>query len=292
MNMKILVTGPVHLKMKKKLETIGEVDYREVSGKELEDVIGDYEIVVLRAETVVDAKMIEKAKKLKILAKYGVGLDHIDIKAAEKAGIKVLNAPTSSTTSVAEHAIMLTLATIRQLPTANKSVLNGEWNKNAILGMELEGKTVGLLGYGMIGRAIASRLRAFGCNIIFTDPNVFMNGKVQIDQLFEKSDILVITAPLNKSTYHLVDEEKLRKMQEGAFLINVSRGAVIDMDGLEISVARLGGVGLDVFEEEPPKIRPFMKQDNVILTPHVASNTTEARIDVARELFERIKREL
>ncbi len=290
--MKILVTGPVNFKFKKKLETLGEVDYEEVDKKGLRDAIGEYEVVVIRSHMEVDAKTLSKAKKLKVLARYGVGVDNIDLEAAEEMGIKVVNAPTSSTTSVAEHAIALILAVVRQLPNANWSVVSGEWNRNAILGMELAGKTVGFLGYGRIGKATAARLRAFGCNIIFHDPAVYDEGWVEMEELFKKSDILVVCVPLTEETFHLVDGKKLALMQKGAFLVNVARGEVVDTDALEESIENLGGVCLDVFEEEPPEIRPFMKKDNVILTPHVAANTTEARIRVGYEVFDRIKEAL
>ena len=287
--MRILLTGPVSLKFKEKLKTLGEVDYNEVDETKLREIIGNYEVIVLRSRTRVAAETIKKAKKLKIIARYGKGLDNIDVKAAEKAGIKVINAPTASVSSVAEHTIMLMLAAMRQLPTAAMSIVRGRWDKDAIMGMELAGKTVGLLGYGKIGRATAGRLRAFGCKIIFYDKEYYDYGRVELDEVFKQSDVVSIHLPLDKDTYHLVNDEKLSMMKDGSFLINTARGAILDMAALEKHANRLGGIGIDVFEEEPPRIKPFMMKTNMILTPHISANTAEARRRVGEELFDRLK---
>jgi len=290
--MRILLTDPVSLKFKEKLKELGEVDYKDVNENELQKIVRDYDVVVLRSDTEMSADTIAKAKNLKVIARYGVGTDNIDIAAAKKAGIHIVNAPTASITSVAEHTIALLLAVIRQLPTAHQSVIDGSWNKNAILGMELSGKTIGILGYGQVGRAVAERLRSFGCRIIFNDLAIYDEGWVTLDELLKRSDVLCINVPLTKETNHFIDDKKLSLMQDGAFIINTARGAVIDIDALEKHSERLGGIGLDVYENEPPKIKPFMKNWNVVLTPHVASNTTEARRRIGYELFDRIKKAL
>lgn len=287
--MRILLTDPVSFKFKEKLKELGEVDYKEVDETGLKKIIGEYEVVVVRSDTRVDKDTIALGKNLKVIARYGVGLDNIDVNTAKAAGIALVNAPTASSTSVAEHTIALLLAVIRQLPTANQSVLDGSWNKNSILGMELSGKTVGILGYGQVGRAVAQRLRSFGCRIIFNDIAVYDEGWTPLQEMLESSDVVCVTVPLTSETHHLIDDAKLSLLQDGAFIINTSRGGVIDMDALEKHYERLGGVGLDVYEEEPPKIRPFMKNWNVVLTPHVASNTTEARKRIGMELFDMIK---
>ncbi len=264
-----------------------EVDYRAgITIQELEEVISNYEVLVVRSRTKVDASLIEKAKSLRIIGRPGTGLDNIDLNAAAAKRIEVVNSPESLVEAVAEHVIGLMLSGARKLPSADSSTRAGQWQKEKMMGVELSGKILGIVGLGRIGRRAAEIALAFGMSIQGYD--VVEIGQellqsircrmVDLDTLFSSSDFVTLHVPLSPETAHLVDARRLSLMKKTAFLINASRGAVIDEVALAAALreGRIAGAGLDVFEKEPPGPE-ILGAPNLVATPHIGGQTVEAQ---------------
>jgi D-3-phosphoglycerate dehydrogenase len=305
--MKILVASRIHEKAIQLLKENGfEVTIvEEPNEDELARIIKGFDGLIVRSKPLVTKKVIESADRLKVIARAGVGLDNIDVKAAEQRGIALINAPESSTQSVAELAIGLMLAVARKIAFSDRRMREGYWAKKEAMGVELSGKTLGVIGAGRIGSAVA-RIAKYGFNmhILYYDVacrddlNKELGAEcVSIEELLKRSDIVTIHVPLLPETRHMINEEKLRLMKKTAILINTSRGAVVDTAALvkALSEGWIAGAGLDVFEEEPlPKDHPLTKLDNVVLTPHIGASTKEAQekagVEVARKIVEFFKK--
>jgi len=305
--MKILVASRIHEKAIQLLKENGfEVTIvEEPNEDELARIIKGFDGLIVRSKPLVTRKVIESADRLKVIARAGVGLDNIDVKAAEERGIALINAPESSTQSVAELAIGLMLAVARKIAFSDRRMREGYWAKKEAMGVELSGKTLGVIGAGRIGSAVA-RIAKYGFNmhILYYDVacrddlNKELGAEcVSIEELLKRSDIVTIHVPLLPETRHMINEEKLRLMKKTAILINTSRGAVVDTVALvkALSEGWIAGAGLDVFEEEPlPKDHPLTKLDNVVLTPHIGASTKEAQekagVEVARKIVEFFKK--
>jgi D-3-phosphoglycerate dehydrogenase len=305
--MKILVASRIHEKAIQLLKENGfEVTIvEEPNEDELARIIKGFDGLIVRSKPLVTRKVIESADRLKVIARAGVGLDNIDVKAAEQRGIALINAPESSTQSVAELAIGLMLAVARKIAFSDRRMREGYWAKKEAMGVELSGKTLGVIGAGRIGSAVA-RIAKYGFNmhILYYDVacrddlNKELGAEcVSIEELLKRSDIVTIHVPLLPETRHMINEEKLRLMKKTAILINTSRGAVVDTAALvkALSEGWIAGAGLDVFEEEPlPKDHPLTKLDNVVLTPHIGASTKEAQekagVEVARKIVEFFKK--
>jgi len=305
--MKILVASRIHEKAIQLLKENGfEVTIvEEPNEDELARIIKGFDGLIVRSKPLVTRKVIESADRLKVIARAGVGLDNIDVKAAEERGIALINAPESSTQSVAELAIGLMLAVARKIAFSDRRMREGYWAKKEAMGVELSGKTLGVIGVGRIGSAVA-RIAKYGFNmhILYYDVacrddlNKDLGAEcVSIEELLKRSDIVTIHVPLLPETRHMINEEKLRLMKKTAILINTSRGAVVDTAALvkALSEGWIAGAGLDVFEEEPlPKDHPLTKLDNVVLTPHIGASTKEAQekagVEVARKIVEFFKK--
>jgi D-3-phosphoglycerate dehydrogenase len=305
--MKILVASRIHEKAIQLLKENGfEVTIvEEPHEDELARIIKGFDGLIVRSKPLVTRKVIESADRLKVIARAGVGLDNIDVKAAEERGIALINAPESSTQSVAELAIGLMLAVARKIAFSDRRMREGYWAKKEAMGVELSGKTLGVIGAGRIGSAVA-RIAKYGFNmhILYYDVacrddlNKELGAEcVSIEELLKRSDIVTIHVPLLPETRHMINEEKLRLMKKTAILINTSRGAVVDTAALvkALSEGWIAGAGLDVFEEEPlPKDHPLTKLDNVVLTPHIGASTKEAQekagVEVARKIVEFFKK--
>jgi len=234
----------------------------------------------------ITAEIMDQSENLIIIARYGVGYDNIDIEAATKRGIIVTYTPHANSTSVAEHTFALILSLLRKIVEANLSIKSGEWIGIKFVGVELEGKTIGIIGAGAIGKKVAHIAKGFNMNIllydIIKDENLEknLNAKyVDLKELLMNSDIVSIHVPLNSKTYHMIGEKELRLMKENAILVNTARGPIIDEKALikALKEGWIAGAALDVFEVEPPdKDNPLLKMDNVICTPHSASYTIDA----------------
>ncbi|CAB49675.1 serA D-3-phosphoglycerate dehydrogenase (EC 1.1.1.95) [Pyrococcus abyssi GE5] len=297
---KVLVAAPLHEKAIQILKDAGlEVIYEEYPEEDrLVELVKDVEAIIVRSKPKVTRKVIESAPKLKVIARAGVGLDNIDVEAAKERGIEVVNAPAASSRSVAELAVALMFAVARKIAFADRKMREGVWAKKQAMGIELEGKTLGIIGFGRIGYQVAKIARALGMNLLLYDPYPNeerakeVGGKfVDLETLLRESDIVTIHVPLLESTYHLINEERLKLMKKSAILINTSRGAVVDTNALVKALEEgwIAGAGLDVYEEEPlPKDHPLTKFDNVVLTPHIGASTVEAQERAGVEVAEKV----
>ncbi len=288
---------------KEGLETLSKagfyVDYRpQITKEELLKVIGSYDAVIVRSRTKITKEVIELGKKLKVIGRAGVGLDNIDVKTAKERNIKVLNAPEALSNAVAELTIGLMISLARGIHKGHLHLRKGEWIKNQLLGTELYGKTLGIIGFGRIGRRVAKLAHALGMKILVYDivkPEEeelrSVEAKlVSLDELLSSSDFVSLHVPATPETYHLINEEKLRKMKKDAYLINTSRGSVVNEEDL-VRALREGwikGAALDVFEEEPPKNEALLSLENVLLTPHIGSQTKEAQVQTAISIAEKV----
>jgi D-3-phosphoglycerate dehydrogenase len=276
-----------------------QVDYKpEIRHDELVRSVKDYDILVVRSRTKVTKEVIDANSAMKVIARVGVGLDNIDVKHAESKNIQVINAEVAAMNAVAELVIGLMLSLARNIPVADAGIKNGKWLKKELKGTELKGKYLGIVGVGKIGRRIGRIARGFGMNIIGYDV-------VPIDQQFAKevglittdlntllgsADFVTMHVPLTDDTRHMINEEKLNLMKKTAYIINTSRGAVIDEQALykALKEGRIAGAALDVFEEEPPTNNELIKLPNVVCTPHIGAQTTEAQELAANVIAEKI----
>ena len=298
--MRVLVAEPISEEAIEYMRKEGlEVDVKNgLSREELLSIIGDYEALIVRSQTKVDKEMLDAAKKLKIIGRAGVGVDNIDIDTATQKGIVVVNAPGGNTISTAEHTIALILAAARKIPQADRSVKEGKWERKKFMGMELRGKTIGIIGLGRIGYEVAKRVRALEMNILAYDPYVSeeraksVGAKlVSLEELLRNSDIVTIHVPKTKETENLISKREFEMMKDGAILINAARGGIVDERALYEALVsgKLAGAGLDVYEKEPPDPNnPLLKLDNVVTTPHIGASTKEAQLSVGMIIAEEL----
>ncbi len=257
----------------------------------------DVDGMVVRSGTDCDAELIEAAPNLRVIARAGVGVDNIDLDAATRRGIAVVNTPTGNTIAAAEHAMGMMLALARRIPSANAALKEGRWAKKEAIGRQLYRKTLGIIGLGKIGQEVAKRARAFEMTVLAHDPYVPDDTArelgvepVELDELLEKSDVISLHATLTEQTRHMIGAEELARMKSGALLINCARGGLVDEEAL-IDALRRGapaGAALDVFEHEPEPSPELVGRPQVIATPHVAASTEEAQALVAREAAEQV----
>ncbi|WP_298324756.1 phosphoglycerate dehydrogenase [Haloactinopolyspora sp.] len=277
-----------------------EFEIRDVDGTDrpaLLSAIADAEAILVRSATKVDAEAIAAAPKLKVIARAGVGLDNVDVKAATQAGVMVVNAPTSNITSAAELAIGLLLATARNIAPANAALKGGEWKRSKYSGTELYEKTVGIVGLGRIGVLVAQRLASFGMKVIAYDPFVPAARAAQLgvrsvtlDELLATSDFITVHLPKTPETVGLIGDQALRKVKPNVRIINAARGGIVDEHALAVALkeGRVAGAGIDVFAAEPCTESPLFEFESVVVTPHLGASTDEAQekagVSVARSV--------
>ncbi|WP_199430415.1 phosphoglycerate dehydrogenase [Qaidamihabitans albus] len=266
-----------------------EVEVRHVDGTDrpaLLAAVGDADALLVRSATKVDAEVLGASNKLKVVARAGVGLDNVDVPAATERGVLVVNAPTSNIVSAAEHAVALLLAVARRVPAADQSLRGGEWKRSAYTGVELNGKTVGVVGLGKIGQLFAQRVAAFDTHVIAYDPYVSAARAAQLgielvslDELLERADAISIHLPKTPETKGLIDAAALAKTKKGVLIVNAARGGLVDEDALANAVkdGQVGGAGVDVFVTEPTTSSPLFDLPNVVVTPHLGASTAEAQ---------------
>src|SRR5581483_11763976 len=258
----------------------------------------DADALLVRSATMVDAEVFAAASRLKVVARAGVGLDNVDVAPATSRGVMVVNAPTSNIVSAAEHAIALLLATMRHVPAADASLRAGEWKRSSFSGVELNGKTVGVVGLGKIGQLVAQRLAAFGTEIIAYDPYVAPARAaamgielMSLDDLLERADVISIHLPKTPETLGLIGKDQLARTKKGVFIVNAARGGLVDEDALADAVrsGQVGGAGIDVYVTEPTTASPLFELPAVVVTPHLGASTSEAQdragTDVARSVL-------
>ncbi len=284
-----LVCDPIDDEGLKMLKNAGiDVDYKpSITAAELKQVIRDYDGVVVRSRTKITREIIESGSRLRAIGRAGVGLDNIDLQAAKERGIKVVNAPESLSQSVVEIVIGFMIALSRYICNADKTMKEGKWLKTQYLGNELNGKTLGVVGFGRIGRGVAKVARTIGMKIVAFDViPIDENAKKELaaeqlplEEVLKVSDFVTLHVPGGQGTFHLIDLQKLKLMKSSAFIINTSRGNVIKEDDLVYAIKNkiIMGAALDVFEVEPPTNRELFSLDRVILTPHIGGETVEAQ---------------
>jgi len=269
-------------------------DHTEDDRASLTSALAGASGLIVRSRTVVDAELIEGSDSLEVIGRAGVGVDNIDIEAATRRGIAVLNAPAANTYSTAELAFALILAAARNIPAADASVRAGEWKRKALKGSQLFGKTIGVVGAGRIGAEMVRRARAFGMRVLAFDPYVTAEranelglALVSLDKLLESSDIVTVHVPLTEENRGLIGEEQIARMPDGAMLINAARGGLVDEGAVAAALVsgKLGAAGLDVYEREPlPEDSPLRSAPNLVFTPHIGASTAEAQVEVSRQI--------
>ncbi|MCS6769274.1 MAG: D-2-hydroxyacid dehydrogenase [Candidatus Caldarchaeum sp.] len=301
MGLRVLVADPIDQASVKMLKEAGfEVEYRpDISAAELEKTVKGCSVLVVRGRTKVTAKVIESGlPSLKVVGRAGVGLDNVDVEAAARHGVKVLNTPEAPTNSVAELVIGLMLAVSRKIAWCDRVMRAGKWPKHEAMGVELAGKTLGVIGYGRIGRAVAKIAHAMGMRILAYDviqiPAELLEEAdaklTSLEEVLKNSDVITLHVPLTPETRHFINSEKLALLKPSAILVNASRGEVVDEEALykALSTGRLAGAGLDVFEREPPTGSKLLELDNVVATPHIGAQTYEAQEAAGRMLAAKI----
>ncbi len=270
----------------------------KLTPEELKKIISGYDALIVRSQTKVTKDIIKNAGKLKFIARAGVGLDNVDVNEASKRGIIVMNAPGGNTVSTAEHTFSLILALSRNIPQADRSLKKGEWNRKKFMGVELYGKTLGIIGLGRIGAEVARRALSFKMKVIAHDPFLLQERaaslgveSVSIDTLFRKSDFITVHTPLTTRTRHVIGGENLKKMKKGVRIVNCARGGIVDEKALveAIEAGRVAGAALDVYESEPPGEARIISMDRVVTTPHLGASTEEAQVNVAIDVAEALK---
>lgn len=302
-NAKVIITDEIDEKGIEILKKQGlDVSYKPgIDKDELMNIIKDYDILIVRSRTKVRKDLID-ASNLKIIARVGVGLDNIDVEYAKAKGIKVLNAEEAAMSSVAELVLGLMISLARGITRADASMKEGKWIKKELVGIELKGKYLGIVGVGKIGRRIGRLARALGMNLIGYDvvsiDQQFIRETnmivTDLDTLLKSSDFVTLHVPLTDHTRHMINKDKLALMKNTAYIINTSRGAVIDEDALYEALKnnKIAGAALDVFEEEPPRNLDLIRLQNIICTPHIGAQTKEAQELAANVIAEKIIQEL
>ncbi|MBI4358787.1 MAG: phosphoglycerate dehydrogenase [Candidatus Omnitrophica bacterium] len=301
-NYKVLVSDPLGnggLSILKKEPRIG-VDVKTGLGEsELKEIVAKYDAIVVRSSTHLTKEIIQKAKRLKVIGRAGVGVDNVDLEAATKQGVIVMNTPEGNTISTSEHTMSLLLALARNIPQAHAHVREGEWKRSKFIGTELHGKVLGVIGFGRIGREVAMRANAFGMRVLAYDPFIAKENLRQLgveftdlDSLLKAADFVTLHVPLTDATQNMINEKILRIMKRGVSIINCARGGLVDEEALyqAIKSGHVRGAALDVFEKEPPGKNALLQLDQVIATPHLGAATQEAQesvgISVAQQVID------
>jgi D-3-phosphoglycerate dehydrogenase len=275
------------------------LDYRPgLSEEELADAISEYDALIIRSGSKVTAKVLAKADQLQVVGRAGIGVDNVDVPAASRKGIVVMNTPTGNAVTTAEHAISLLMSLARKIPQATASIRSGKWEKNKFEGTEIAGKELGVIGMGNIGRIVADRAIGLKLKVLAFDP-VLTGEKaaslgvelVGLEELFQRADFITIHAPLTPETKNVVSADSIRKMKKGVMIVNAARGGIVDEKALAkaISEGHVAGAALDVFVKEPvEQDNPLLKLDQVVLTPHLGASTAEAQDRVGQEIAEQV----
>ncbi len=291
---RILISDPLHPIGVRMLEDSGaEVTLLADDDRpRLKELLPGYDALVVRSMTKVTRDVLEAGENLKVVGRAGIGVDNVDVQAATELGILVVNAPTANLISATEHTFALLLALVRRVPAAHRSLSSGEWNRKQFVGVELQDKTLGIVGFGRIGQQVAHRARAFDMEVVAYDPYIDTSaaGKldvelVELDDLLARADVVTLHVPLTDNTKSLLSAERIRAMKKGAILVNCARGGVLDEEALlqALNDEQLAGAALDVFAQEPPSDYALMRHPKVVVTPHIGAQTREAQERIATQ---------
>ncbi len=296
---KILISDKLNPLCVEMFEKAGHtVDFKPgISAEELLSIISDYNAILVRSRTKVTKEVIEAGKKLEIIGRAGTGVDNIDLNAATKRGIIVMNTPGGNTRSAAEHTIAMLMSLCRHIPQANISLREGRWDRKLYSGTEVQGKTIGIIGLGKIGREVASMAQGLGMKVVGYDPvlspEVAQEMDVQLltlDEIYKVSDFISVHVPLSEGTRGLISADEIEKCKDGIKFINCARGGIIDEDALleGLKSGKVGGAAIDVFTSEPPENKELVNHPKVVATPHLGASTEEAQEKVAIQLAEQM----
>ena len=298
--MKVLISDPISergvqlLQSNPAFQTDKNIGLKE---DQLCEIIGNYEALVVRSQTKVTKKVIDAAKKLRVIGRAGVGVDNVDVDAATRRGIIVMNTPGGNTVSTAEHSFSMMMALARKIPQAHASMKAGKWDKKSFEGVELYNKTLGIIGMGRIGGEVARRAIGFGMRVLAYDPFLSLSRAktlqvevVELDDLYTRSDFITVHTPVTDQTRYLINKDTIAKMKKGVRLINCARGGIINEKDLydAIKSGHVAGAALDVYEKEPCTDSPLRELDAVVMTPHLGASTHEAQESVGTEIAEQI----
>lgn len=293
-DLKILITDGLDERGQSILRASAQVDDRNgLTAENLVEMIGDYDALIVRGQTRVTEAVLDSASRLKVVGRAGVGVDNIDLEAAKKRNIAVVNAPTSTTLAVAELAFGLLLSVAREIPRADAAMKQGQWLKKELEGVELQGKTLGIVGYGRIGIEVGRRAAVFGMNVVVYDPNVTEDelshsnaDPVSLQDLYAWSDFLSLHLPLNVQTRDLIGPQAFSQMKKGIRIVSTARGGIIDEAALleALNNGTVAGAALDVFAQEPPGLTELVSHPRVIATPHIGAQTAEAQSRAAEDI--------
>lgn len=293
---KVLVSDPISdygLKQLTEASDVEVVKQTGLSASALASMIGEYDALLVRSQTRVTAELLAAGTRLKVVGRAGVGVDNIDLAAATERGVIVINAPDGNTISTAEHSFAMILAVARSIPQAYRKMTLGEWDRKSFVGVELNNKTLGVIGMGRIGSEVAKRGKAFGMNIYAYDPFLSEERAAKlgvrlgsIPEIIKEADFITVHTPLTKETRHLIGKKEFALMKDGVRVINCARGGIIDEQALydAIVAGKVAAAGLDVFEVEPPVDHPLLKLPQVVVTPHLGASTVEAQENVALDV--------
>lgn len=280
------------------LAAAAEVEYQpEISEQELLELIPNFDALIVRGRTEVTADVIAAGSRLKVIGRAGVGVDNIDLASAQTHNAIVVNTPTATTVAVAEHTLALCLALVRSVSRGDAAMKSGRWIKKQIMGSELGGKVLGIVGLGNIGSAVAQRAAAFGLRVIAHDPkktDEFLSKhgaeSVMLADLYSRADIISLHVPLNPTTRNMIDGQAFAQMKRGVYLICTARGGILDETALlsALESGQVAGAALDVFAQEPPGLTALVAHPNVIATPHIAAQTEQAQARAASDIAEEI----
>ena len=297
---KVLVSDPIDQSGLDILSQVATVDVKtKLPLEELVSIIPEYDALMIRSGTKVTKEVIEAGKKLKIIGRAGVGVDNVDVPAATRRGIVVVNSPEGNTIAAAEHALAMMLSMSRYIPAANKSMKAGDWNRKAFTGVEVYKKTLGVVGLGKIGSHVATVARAMGMNLLAFDPFISSERAeelgcrlVEMDLLLSESDYITLHIPKTPETANLINADSLKKMKPSARIVNCARGGIIDEEALAQALKDgvIAGAALDVYSQEPLGESPLRAVDkSLVLTPHLGASTAEAQVNVAVDVAEQIR---
>ncbi len=288
---------PAGIELVQQRRAITPLVHDKISRQRLLEIISDVDGVVVRSATTVDREVIQKAMQLKVIGRAGVGVDNVDVNAATEHGVLVMNSPGGSTTTTAEHTIAMLFALARNIPQAYQTLKSRQWEKSKFKGVELAGKTLGVIGLGRIGSEVARKCQAIGMNVIAYDP--YLNPEahlssgltlVEIDQIFDQADFITVHVPLSDVTRNLISKTTISKMKDGVRLLNCARGGIINEQDLyeAIKSGKVAGAAFDVFETEPNIQSPLLELDNFIATPHLGASTVEAQRKVSEDICRQV----
>ena len=297
---KILVCDPVHEEGIEKLKQAGfEVDVNPtITPEQLTKIVSNYDALIVRSRTKVTKEIIEAGRRLRVIGRAGAGLDNIDLETAKQRGITVLSTPEALAEAVAELTIGLIISLARSIPLADRTLKEGKWIKKKLMGWQLEDKTLGTIGLGNVGERVAKIAKALGMTILITEiiplsPELLKELETEVvplKELLQRSDVVTLHVPLTSQTYHMIGTKEFQLMKNGAFLVNTSRGAIVDEKPLltALKSGKIGGAALDVYEVEPPRDLELIRLSNVVCTAHIGAQTKEAQNAAASMIAEKI----